>query len=138
MPLQLEETRYEDFAQRIEQARNLNHEESRNQLLREIYSALRPLREAMYRDIGKKAENMLRLADGEEDDRTAVIEVTSLEYIEDVAIYRTCLGDLRDLYEVLEHMRDMDLEKAHEALRRLDSSVRESVGEDIWDFFEGE
>lgn len=138
MSATLENMTAKGFINRIEDAREINHEESRKELLGKIYRELKPVREEMLKALGKEAESMLALGDHEDDpgEYVAEVEVSTLDRVDDVAIYTTSLGDLRNLREVYALIEGMKLQEAHDRAQMLDTSVRERIPESVWEFFE--
>lgn len=137
MAATLENMTAKGFISRIEDAREINHEESRKELLKKIYRELWPLREEMLKTLGREADSMLSLPELDNgSSNISSVEVSSADRVDDVKIYTTSLGDLRNLKEVYDLIKQMKLREAHRRAQSLDTTVRERIPESMWDFFD--
>lgn len=121
------------YRKRIQQARQLEHEESREQLLSEIRKELSPLIKSMYTAIGQS----IRFHDEDPEDLIGdPDEYLSAETFsgETVHLSNTNVVDTYQLSRIRDAIANLNLEEAKEISHSIDTAVREKIPADVYEF----
>jgi hypothetical protein len=126
---------------RINEARNLSHDESRKQILSNIQNELQPVVNQMSEAIGRKAgmiyedpSQSFKFDDEGNLDSDAVISYESGFTGETVYLNTTSLDDMRGLVRVRTLIQQLEVEKAYDKAQSLDTAVREYIPDGVWTF----
>jgi hypothetical protein len=123
---------YSDYRKRVEQAKSLDHEESREELLTEIRKELSPLIAEMDRAIGRSIRFIEDLDESLYDEEDVC---TAENRRHTVHLSETNVTDSYGLYRVKRQIANLQLKEARDTAELLDTDVRERIPNQVWDFF---